>query len=48
MDPFTSTQKKLFHGKLLAIVKTTGKMGQITIRATSPGLKPSTLVIDAY
>ena len=48
MDPFTSTQKKLFNGKLLAIVKTTGKMGQITIRASSPGLEPARLVLSAY
>jgi beta-galactosidase len=48
MDPFTSNQKNLFNGKLLAIVKTDGKKGQITLRATSPGLQPADLVLYAY
>jgi len=48
MGLFTAKDKKLFNGKLLAIVKTTGKKGQITVRATSQGLAPANLVLGAY
>ena len=47
LTPFHASTKQLFNGKLLAILKTSGSKGKITIEATSPGLKPAKLILNA-
>jgi len=48
LTPFHASTKQLFNGKLLAILKTSGSKGKITIEATSPGLKPAKLMLNAH
>jgi beta-galactosidase len=43
LSPFKASDKQLFNGKLLAIVKTIGEKGQITLEVTSPGLKAASM-----
>ena len=47
LAPFNASNKQLFNGRLLAIVKTTGEKGPITVEVTSPGLKTASLIIRA-
>lgn len=48
MDEYTASSRRLFGGKLLAIVRSTGKKGTIRILANSPGLSGAmiTLPVD--
>jgi len=48
LTPFHASNKQLFNGKLLAILKTSGSKGKITIEATSPGLKPAKLILNSH
>jgi beta-galactosidase len=43
LSPFKASNKQLFNAKLLAIVKTIGEKGQITLEVTSPGLKAASM-----
>ena len=43
LSPFRASNKQLFNGKLLAIVKTIGGKGQIKLEVTSPGLKAASM-----
>lgn len=45
-DSYKGVSRKLFMGKLLAMVGTTTEAGTITIKVTSPGLPEATLQID--
>jgi beta-galactosidase len=47
LTPFHASNNQLFNGKLLAIVKTIGLKGQITVEVTSPGLKTASLIMKA-
>jgi beta-galactosidase len=47
LAPFNASNKQLFNGRLLAIVKTTGEKGPITVEVTSPGLKTASLIMRA-
>jgi beta-galactosidase len=44
---FKASERKAFNGLCLAILQSNGKKGTITLKATSPGLKPATVVISA-
>jgi beta-galactosidase len=44
---FTSTSRRAFSGKVLAIVRSTGAAGRIVVNATSPGLAAGTATITA-
>ena len=45
-DSYQGMSKRLFGGKLLAIIQSTGS-DEIKIKATSPGLKPAEFVLQA-
>lgn len=47
MDQYKGCIRKLFQGKLLAVVAATDKAGEIRIRALSPSLTGAELVINA-
>lgn len=47
LEPFKADSRKAFYGKALLIVQNDGKAGEITIRATSPGLIGASLAISA-
>jgi beta-galactosidase len=44
---FKGRIRKAYHGMCLGIVQSTASDGQIGLTATSPGLKPATLMIAA-
>ena len=47
-EPFKANQRKAFHGMALAIVQTKYRRpGRIVFKATSVGLEPASLVINA-
>lgn len=43
--PFQNPEMKLFSGAATMIVRSADNPGEVTVRATSPGLKPATLTI---
>jgi beta-galactosidase len=45
-EPFKANYRKAFHGLALAIIQSKDKAGRITLKATSAGLSPASLVID--
>ncbi len=47
MESFKASQRKAFHGLAMAIVQSKGRAGKIVMKATSEGLPPTTLVIQA-
>ncbi|MDE6632328.1 MAG: DUF4982 domain-containing protein, partial [Muribaculaceae bacterium] len=47
LEPFKSDRKKSFYGRALVIVQNDGDAGEIRVKATSPGLKESTVVINS-
>jgi beta-galactosidase len=44
---YTSKTRKAFHGRGLAIVQSRAAAGKIKLTATSPGLDPASVVIEA-
>ena len=46
-DEYKCTSRKLFSGKLLAILAATKETGDVTVSVTSPGLAPATLTFPA-
>ncbi|RZK51917.1 MAG: DUF4982 domain-containing protein, partial [Pedobacter sp.] len=44
-DPYVGKSRKAWHGRALAVIKTTRKKGDITITVTSPGLPASKIKI---
>jgi beta-galactosidase len=46
-EPFKANYRKAFHGMALAIIQSDDKAGRITLKATSEGLAPASVVIDA-
>jgi beta-galactosidase len=38
-EPYQGSQRKLFHGKALVVVRTSRKGGSLTLTASAPGLK---------
>lgn len=45
--PYTSLTRKAWKGRAMVIIKANKKAGNITLRATSPGLGSSTIAIKA-
>jgi beta-galactosidase len=46
-ENYKASSRTAFNGKALAIVRSTGRAGPITVTATSPGLRTATTVIAA-
>jgi beta-galactosidase len=46
-ESFKAKQRKAFHGMALAIVQTKQKPGRIILKASSAGLPPASVVINA-
>ena len=46
-EPFKANYRKAFHGLALVIIQAKKKSGRITVKATSDGLAPASVVIDA-
>jgi len=46
-ESFKANQRKAFHGMVLAIVQAKQNRGRIVLKATSDGLVPASIVIDA-
>jgi beta-galactosidase len=46
-DPFQATQRKLYDGHAIAILRATAPSGDITITANVEGLPPATLTLKA-
>jgi beta-galactosidase len=47
MESFKASQRKAFHGLAMAIVQSKGRAGRIVLKATSDGLPPASVVIQA-
>ena len=47
VDPWKGTSRRLFSGKLLAMIAATEETGTVTITVTSPGMQPESLVLQA-
>jgi beta-galactosidase len=45
---FKRPERKTVNGKCLAIIRSTGKIGTITLKATANGLKPAQIVITTH
>ena len=45
--PYTSLTRKAWKGRAMVIIKTTKKSGNITLKATSPGLKTKTITVKS-
>jgi beta-galactosidase len=46
-EPYRGNGRKLFHGKALAVIRTSRNAGSIALTANAPGLKPATLKITS-
>ena len=46
-EPYQGSQRKLFQGKALVVVRASHKAGGLVLTASAPGLKPATLKISA-
>lgn len=46
-DQYQTDSRRLFSGKLLAVVAGCGRDGEMTVEASAPGLRPATLVLRA-
>ncbi|HOT15660.1 MAG TPA: beta-galactosidase GalB [Bacteroidales bacterium] len=47
MEPFKSSSRKAFHGLCLAVVQSTEKQGQITLKATADKLPQAEIIIQS-
>lgn len=46
-EPFIASQRKAYNGQCLAIIQSTGEAGEIDVTASSTGLEPSTITLEA-
>lgn len=46
-EPYQGTQRRLFHGRALAVIRSARRAGAITLTATAPGLKPAQVRITS-
>jgi beta-galactosidase len=46
-DPFQATQRKLYDGNAIALLRATGVAGQIKVTASAEGVPPATLTLTA-
>ncbi|MDE6057258.1 MAG: glycoside hydrolase family 2, partial [Muribaculaceae bacterium] len=47
LEKFKADRRKAFYGKALVIVQSDGDEGEIRVKGASPGLKESTVTINA-
>ncbi len=47
IDPYVGTSRKAWHGRALVVIRSAARVGKITLKATSPGLKEASTNIDA-
>ncbi|PTN07455.1 sugar-binding domain-containing protein [Mangrovibacterium marinum] len=47
VTPYFSETRKVWHGKALVVIKSTGNPGQIILKASSPGLQDVSLIINS-
>ncbi len=47
IEPFQATERKLYMGKALALLRATGTSGQITVTASADGVPAATLTLTA-
>ena len=47
-DPFQATDRKLYEGHTIAILRATAPSGNIPLTATTEGLPPATLVLQTH
>jgi beta-galactosidase len=47
LDPYQATERKLYLGNTLALVRATAATGSITVTATADGIPPATLKLNA-
>jgi beta-galactosidase len=45
--PYTSLTRKAWKGRAMVVIKTSRKAGNITLRATSPGLKDASVTVKS-
>ena len=45
LDPYQATQRKLYQGNTLAILRATGTAGKVTVTASADGVPPATLTL---
>jgi beta-galactosidase len=46
-ENYKASSRQAFNGRALAIVRSSGRAGPITVTATSPGLRPATATVTA-
>lgn len=46
LESFKASKRKAFYGKAMAIIRSTGTPGAVTLTATSPGLAPFTTTVN--
>jgi len=46
-DPFQATERKLYDGNAVALVRATGTSGRITVTASADGIPTATLTLTA-
>ena len=46
-EPFQASERRAYQGSCFAMLKATTASGQITFKASAPGLKSSSITIDA-
>jgi beta-galactosidase len=44
-EPYQGSQRKLFHGRALVVVRASRTAGPVTLTAAAPGLKEATIQI---
>ena len=44
---FRQPHRRLFHGVCVAVLRPSGKAGEITLRAEAPGLEPASVAVKA-
>jgi beta-galactosidase len=45
-DPFQATERKVYFGNALALVRATGTAGRVTLTATADGLPPASVTLN--
>ena len=44
-EPFVGNQRKVYHGRALAVVRSNGEPGEIVLTASADGFKPAAITI---
>jgi len=47
LEPFAASERKLFHGKAMLILRTTDTAGEIAITAQAEGLQPASITLSS-